>query len=150
MKTYILIVLTLTLFISCNKVSKEEQAKIDKDLITAYVADNDLSGEFTATDLWYDIETQGTGEQAYSGAQVTVAYTGYLLNGEQFDESPAEGITFGLNNVIEGWQQGIPKFKVGGIGKLIIPSELGYGKSGSGSIPGNSVLIFDIELINVF
>jgi FKBP-type peptidyl-prolyl cis-trans isomerase FkpA len=150
MKHSILLVLTVTLFMACNKVSKEEQAKIDKDLIIAYVAENNLSGEFTATDLWFDIETQGTGEKAYSGAQVTVAYTGYLLDGEQFDASSDDGATFSLNNVIEGWQQGIPKFKAGGKGKLIIPSELGYGKSGSGSIPGNSVLVFDIELITVF
>jgi len=150
MKRISVILLMFTVFVACNKVSKEEQAKIDKDLIVDYVAKNDLSGEFTGTDLWFDIETQGTGEQAYSNAQVTVAYTGYLLNGTQFDKSSDEGITFSLNSVIEGWRQGIPKFKEGGKGKLIIPSELGYGSSGSGSIPGNSVLIFDIELIHVF
>jgi len=150
MKKIILLTLIFTTIFSCNKVSKEEQAKIDKDLIEKYVADNDLAGEFTATGLWYDIETQGLGEQAYSNAQVTVAYTGYLLGGEQFDASSDEGITFNLNGVIDGWQEGIPKFKEGGNGKLIIPSELGYGTSKTGSIPANSVLIFDIKLITVF
>lgn len=149
MKRTSLIVFIFISLVACNKVSKDEQAKIDKDLIMVYAAENNLSGEFTATNLWFDIETQGSGEKAYSGAQVTVAYTGYLLDGEQFDASSDDGVTFSLNNVIEGWQQGIPKFKAGGKGKLIIPSELGYGKSGSGSIPGNSVLIFDIELITV-
>jgi len=150
MKKIILLTLIFTTIFSCNKVSKEEQAKIDKDLIEKYVADNDLAGEFTATGLWYDIETQGLGEQAYSNAQVTVAYTGYLLGGEQFDASSDKGITFNLNGVIDGWQEGIPKFKEGGNGKLIIPSELGYGTSKTGSIPANSVLIFDIKLITVF
>ena len=149
MKKLSLIVFLFTVFVACNKVSKEEQAKIDKDLIVAYVADNNLTGEYTFTDLWFDIETQGSGEQAYSGAEVTVAYTGYLLNGKEFDSSP-EGITFNLDGVIDGWKQGIPKFKEGGKGKLIIPSALGYGKSEKSSIPANSVLIFDIELITVF
>jgi FKBP-type peptidyl-prolyl cis-trans isomerase len=149
MKKLSLIVFLFTVFVACNKVSKEEQAKIDKDLIVAYVADNNLTGEYTFTDLWFDIETQGSGEKAYSGAEVTVAYTGYLLNGKEFDSSP-EGITFNLDGVIDGWKQGIPKFKEGGKGKLIIPSALGYGKSEKSSIPANSVLIFDIELITVF
>lgn len=150
MKQVIIVLMTLVVLISCNKVSKEEQAEIDKSLIEQYVSDNNLTGEFTSTGLWYDIETQGTGEQAYSNAQVTVAYSGYLLDGEQFDESSDEGATFGLSNVISGWTEGIPKFKEGGNGKLIIPSELGYGKSGSGSIPANSVLVFDVELITVY
>ena len=150
MKYILFSVIAFTVLLSCNKVSKEEQAKIDKDLITKYVADNNLTGEFTSTGLWYKIDEQGGGVQAYSNAQVTVAYTGYLLNGEQFDKSEDNGITFGLNNVIQGWQQGIPKFKEGGHGKLIIPSALGYGTSKTGSIPANSVLIFDIKLITVF
>jgi len=150
MKNSLILVLIFTSIISCNKVSKDEQSKIDKDLINQYVADKNLSGEFTSTGLWFDIETQGGGVQAYSNAQVTVAYTGYLLDGTQFDKSEDEGITFGLNNVIAGWQQGIPKFKEGGNGKLIIPSELGYGTSKTGSIPANSVLVFDIKLITVY
>lgn len=137
-------------FISCNKEDKvAEQSATDKGLIETYVADNNLSGTFNASDLWYDVENQGGGVQAYTGATVKVVYTGYLLNGTQFDESPTGGSTFSLNNVIAGWQQGIPKFKEGGNGKLIIPSALGYGTQSVGSIPENSVLIFDIELIDV-
>ena len=79
MKQVIIVLITLVVLISCNKISKEEQAEIDKSLIEQYVSDNNLTGEFTSTGLWYDIETQGTGEQAYSNAQVTVAYSGYLL-----------------------------------------------------------------------
>ncbi|MCX6297073.1 MAG: FKBP-type peptidyl-prolyl cis-trans isomerase, partial [Bacteroidetes bacterium] len=60
-----------------------------------------------------------------------------------------EGITFGLNEVIKGWTEGIPYFKKGGKGKLIIPADLGYGSDDYNGIPGNSVLIFDIKLIDV-
>ena len=136
--------------VACNKEDKIiEQSTTDKGLIEDYVATNNLTGSFNASDLWYSVENQGGGVQAYTGATVTVAYTGYLLNGSQFDESPAGGATFSLNNVISGWQQGIPKFKEGGNGKLIIPSLLGYGTEAVGSIPANSVLIFDVELIDV-
>jgi FKBP-type peptidyl-prolyl cis-trans isomerase FkpA len=66
-----------------------------------------------------------------------------------FDESGSDGIVFPLNGVIEGWTEGIPYFKEGGSGKLLVPSALAYGRQGSGSIAPNTVLIFDVELIDV-
>lgn len=150
MKKVLIFTLVVLGLIGCNKEDKEaEQSATDKALIDDYVAANNLTGDFNASDLWYDVEVQGGGVQAYTGATVTVIYTGYLLNGTQFDESPTAGATFSLNNVIAGWQQGIPKFKEGGRGKLIIPSLLGYGNQVVGSIPANSVLIFDVELVDV-
>ena len=80
---------------------------------------------------------------------VTVAYTGKLTDGIIFDQSSSVGISFPLTNVIQGWQEGIPLFSEGGTGKLLIPSALGYGSNAIGSIPANSVLIFDIELLDV-
>ena len=149
-KRYVIILISvLSVLTSCNKIDTEEQAAIDKTKIDTYVSDNNLTGSFNASDLWYSIGIQGGGVQAYSGATVTVVYTGYLLNGTQFDQSSPSGATFSLNNVIVGWQQGIPKFKEGGSGKLIIPSGLGYGTQSTGSIPENSVLIFDIQLLDV-
>jgi FKBP-type peptidyl-prolyl cis-trans isomerase FkpA len=146
---FVLVVTFVFLTVSCNKVDPEEQAILDKSKIDEYISQNNLTGIFNASNLWYGIVNQGGGVQAYAGSTVTVVYTGYLLNGTQFDQSPAGGSTFSLNNVIVGWQQGIPKFKEGGVGRLIIPSVLGYGTQSTGSIPENSVLIFDIELINV-
>ena len=145
---FTLFFLTIIL-ISCAKKKAEEQATIDKQLIENYVEDNNLLGQFTSTGLWYSIQTNGTGVQAYNGATVKVIYAGFLLNGTAFDASENTGATFSLNNVIKGWQQGIPKFKEGGKGKLIIPSALGYGTQAQGSIPKNSVLIFNIELLEV-
>jgi FKBP-type peptidyl-prolyl cis-trans isomerase len=143
-------VLCFCAFVSCNKEDKAAELKAaEKIEIEAYVANNNLIGQFNASDLWYSVETQGGGVQAYSGATVTVVYTGYLMNGTEFDASTVQGAMFSLNNVIQGWQMGIPKFKEGGKGKLIIPSALGYGDKATGSIPENSILVFDIELLDV-
>jgi FKBP-type peptidyl-prolyl cis-trans isomerase len=143
-------VLTVSFLCSCNKEDKEaELSAAQKVEIEAYVAENNLTGQFNASDLWYSVEEQGGGVQAYSGATVTVVYSGYLLDGTPFDASSSSGATFSLNNVIQGWQMGIPKFKEGGNGKLIIPSLLGYGEKETGDIPANSILVFDVELLDV-
>ena len=73
-----------------------------------------------------------------------------FVNKDVFDESNEEGITFGLNQVIKGWQEGMQYFKEGGNGKLFIPSALGYGKNPPPGIPKNAVLIFDVSLKQVF
>lgn len=93
----------------------------------------------------------GEGDAAKPGSTVTVHYTGWLTNGKQFDSSVARGktISFSLNQVIKGWQEGIPGMKPGGVRRLKIPSALGYGAAGAGrDIPPNSVLIFEVELIS--
>ena len=91
----------------------------------------------------------GEGEAVKAGATVTVHYTGWLTNGKQFDSSAGgEPISFALKDVIKGWQEGIPGMKPGGIRRLKIPSELGYGKRGAGAdIPPDSVLVFEVKLI---
>jgi peptidylprolyl isomerase len=96
----------------------------------------------------------GTGTEATRGRQVTVDYTGWLPNGKMFDSSkPADRnpltFTLGQNRVIQGWEQGLPGMKAGGVRKLVIPAELGYGDQSRGEIPANSVLIFDVELLSV-
>ncbi|MFO0935926.1 MAG: FKBP-type peptidyl-prolyl cis-trans isomerase [Gemmataceae bacterium] len=95
---------------------------------------------------------EGNGEAVASGATVTVHYIGWLTNGKEFDASKKGGvgepITFGLDQVIKGWQEGIPGMKPGGVRRLKIPAELAYGKRGAGDvIPPNSVLIFEVELV---
>ena len=95
------------------------------------------------------INEEGSGNKPTLLDEVTVFYKGYLTSGEVFDLTGVEPATFPLGSVIEGWQEGIPYFKPGGSGILLIPSHLGYGSRGAGSIPPNSVLIFDIELVRV-
>ena len=92
----------------------------------------------------------GTGDEVQPGATVTAHYTGALCkNGIIFQSSHdfGEAISFPLNGVIAGWQQGVPGMKVGGWRRIVIPSELAYGASSpSSNIPPNSDLVFDIEL----
>ena len=97
------------------------------------------------------MEREGTGANPITSSRVTVHYEGFLLNGDKFDSSIDRGqpSTFPLTSVIRGWQIGIPLFKAGGKGKLILPSGLAYGRQGAGnSIPPNSVLVFGVELIS--
>lgn len=96
----------------------------------------------------------GTGAEAKAGQQVTVHYVGTLTNGQKFDSSRDrnEGFDFalGAGQVIKGWDQGVAGMKVGGLRKLTIPPELGYGKSGYPPvIPPNSTLVFEVELLSV-
>lgn len=95
----------------------------------------------------------GTGAEAQPGATVTVHYTGALVkNGIIFQSSHDFGnpITFGLDQVIAGWTEGVPGMKVGGTRRLVIPAEKAYGDaSPAPNIPAKSDLVFDIELIDI-
>ena len=135
--------------ISCAKRRARKQAEADEEIITQYISDNNLNATATGSGLYYVIESQGTGPNPTATSDVTVAYTGMLTSGDQFDASGPGGATFNLQNVIQGWTEGIPYFKEGGEGKLLIPSALGYGTNNVGTIPANSVLIFDVRLIEV-
>jgi FKBP-type peptidyl-prolyl cis-trans isomerase len=96
----------------------------------------------------------GKGPEAKAGDKVKVHYTGTLTNGTEFDSSrkrnqPFE-FTLGKGQVIKGWDQGVAGMKVGGKRKLTIPPGLGYGARGAGgSIPPNSTLLFDVELVEI-
>lgn len=92
----------------------------------------------------------GTGDEVKTGATITAHYTGALVaDGTIFQSSKDMGhpLTFGLNQVIAGWTQGVPGMKVGGTRRLVIPAAMAYGASSpSPNIPANSDLVFDIEL----
>jgi peptidylprolyl isomerase len=96
---------------------------------------------------------EGNGDVVQTGATITAHYTGALANnGTIFQSSHDFGnpITFGLNQVIEGWTKGVPGMKVGGVRRLVIPAVQAYGSSSpSGNIPPNSDLVFDIELTEI-
>ncbi|MBC7695397.1 MAG: peptidylprolyl isomerase [Burkholderiales bacterium] len=127
--------------------AKAEKEKMDKVLNETYA-----SAKTSPSGLRYIIEKEGEGVAPTATSQVTVHYTGYLLNGTKFDSSVDRGqpATFGLNQVIKGWTEGLQLLKPGGKAKLIIPAELGYGANGYPPvIPPNSWLVFDVELIKV-
>ena len=137
----------IVVIISCNKT--KDYSQIDQDIIQQYIFDNNLNAEATGSGLYYVINNPGIGDTPTIYSNVTVAYTGSLTDGTVFDESSSTGVTFPLSNVIQGWQEGIPLFSEGGSGILLIPSALGYGSQAVSTIPANSVLIFDVSLIDV-
>ncbi|MFB0938071.1 MAG: FKBP-type peptidyl-prolyl cis-trans isomerase FkpA [Urechidicola sp.] len=148
MKSYLTLFLSLFLFISCSKDGDNIEPQTEADIIK-YIEDNNLNATRSDSGLYYVIDNEGTGTRPTSSSNVTVAYKGSLLNGTVFDQSDSNGISFGLNQVIKGWTEGITYYKEGGEGILLIPSNLGYGNNGQGSIPGGAVLVFDIKLISV-
>ncbi|HIR72920.1 MAG TPA: FKBP-type peptidyl-prolyl cis-trans isomerase [Candidatus Coprenecus pullicola] len=106
----------------------------------------------TESGLQYKIEVEGAGISPEETDTVEVNYEGRLIDGTVFDSSydRGESVKFSLNRVIKGWTEGLTYAKEGGKIQLYIPAELGYGQRGTGPIPGNSTLIFDIELVKVY
>ena len=148
MKSYLYLFFSIFIFLSCSNNDVDFAPQTDADIIK-YIEDNNLNANKTSSGLYYVINNEGTGDKPTSNSNVTVAYKGYFLDGTVFDQSSASGATFPLNGVISGWTEGIPLFKEGGNGILLIPFNLGYGINGRSSIPGGAVLIFDIHLISV-
>jgi FKBP-type peptidyl-prolyl cis-trans isomerase len=129
---------------------------VDKDgnVINPTNTDNILGVETTMTtgQLIKEDITIGTGDEVKSGDKVKVNYTGTLSDGTQFDTSigrePFE-FSVGLGEVIQGWDEGLLGMKVGGKRKLVIPPNLAYGSQDMGTIPANSTLTFEVDLIEI-
>ena len=102
----------------------------------------------TPSGLYYEDVTQGTGEPATAGQSVSVAYTGWLTNGTQFDSGEFPFL-LGAGQVVPGFDEGVTGMRVGGVRRIIIPPELGYGNRGSGPVPPNAIMIFRIELLSI-
>lgn len=106
----------------------------------------------TPSGLYYRDVVEGTGAVVAKGQEVAMRYTGWLPDGTKFD-SNVGGDPFvfrlGAGMVIQGWDEGVEGMKVGGRRQLVIPPSLGYGEQGVGPIPGNAVLVFDVEALEV-
>ncbi len=140
------LVVAVVLFSACNKESQEDK---DDVIIQQYLTDNNIDATKDDSGIYYIITEEGTGDHPDINSEVTVKYKGYLTDGTVFDETTGNSTaTFPLSGLIRGWQIGIPKLKQGGKGTFFIPSGLGYGDNATGSIPANSVLIFDIGLVS--
>ena len=108
----------------------------------------------TSSGLVYEEVTEGEGDVASAGQRVSVHYTGWLTDGTKFDSSKDRNDPFefplGAGHVIRGWDEGVQGMKVGGVRKLTIPSDLGYGGRGAGGvIPPNATLVFEVELLGI-
>lgn len=112
-----------------------------------YIDANNIAATADSRGFYYTIQSPGTGTKPTVCSNVTVNYAGKLTNGTAFDS--ANNISFGLNQLIIGWQEGIPLIAPGGSITLYLPPSLGYGANAAGSIPANSILIFRIDLVKV-
>lgn len=148
----LLILMTGAVFLAaCKKDDGDaaKQAEIDEQIILDYIAANNIAAQRHESGLYYLITKEGTGEHPEISSTIEIFYKGYLTNGNVFDQTTHGSVVFSLQNLIKGWKIGIPLLKAGGSGIFLLPSALGYGASGSGSIPPNAVLIFEIDLVAV-
>lgn len=147
MRHFVWLLIALIGVMGCKK---EDQKEIDEALIVKYIQDHQLDAEATSSGLHYVIQDSGSAEHPGLASTVHMYYTGRLLDGTVFDgvSAPADPLELPLAWTIAGWQEGIPFYGRGGKGILLIPSHLAYGEDGAGEIPKNSVLIFDIEVVD--
>ncbi|MCB1589512.1 MAG: FKBP-type peptidyl-prolyl cis-trans isomerase, partial [Xanthomonadales bacterium] len=131
----------------------KKMAEENKSKGAAFLAENKGKSGIKTTEsgLQYQVLRQGNGAKPDANDRVKVHYLGTLIDGTKFDssydrETPAE---FPLNGVIAGWTEGLQLMPVGSKYKLFIPGDLGYGENGSGPIPPNSTLIFEVELLEI-
>lgn len=163
MKNFFLLIIIITAFASCAK--KDETCNYSDATVTAsateiqdiqnYLAANGITGaQQHPSGFFYKITSQGNGQAiANLCSTVTINYTGKLANGTIFDQNT--NVPLVLGKLIVGWQKGLPLISKGGKITLYIPPSLGYGsqdvkdQQGRVVIPANSILIFDVELVNI-
>ncbi|MBY5920626.1 FKBP-type peptidyl-prolyl cis-trans isomerase [Ferrimonas balearica] len=150
----IVIVLALVGLFLQRSIANKKVASENAGVGSAFLAENAKQEgvETTASGLQYQVLVKGEGtEHPGPTSKVKVHYHGTLIDGTVFDSSVERGepISFGLNQVIKGWTEGLQLMSVGDKYRLFIPAELGYGNRGVGAIPAGSVLIFDVELLGV-
>ena len=142
----LLLMAIVPLMSGCKKDKEDNFVDNDDQIIQDYIAAHNLVAEKTESGIYYIIDEPGSDKHPNIKSDVRVTYSGYYTDEVLFDEGGTH--TFSLQNVIKGWQEGIPLFGKGGRGILLIPSKLGYGSKPSGSMRKNAVLIFDIHLID--
>ena len=137
-----------------QKEKSERDSRFNKEVAKSIMAQNreNKAIKETASGLQYEVIKEGTGVKPLATDKVEVHYVGTLYNGTIFDSSRSRNqtATFGLNQVIRGWTEGLQLMSEGSTYKFWIPSELGYGDQAMGNaIPAGSLLIFEVELIKV-
>ena len=145
MQHKIYFIFALILFIGTTySCQKETQDEIDQKDIQQYISDHNIDAIQHPSGLWYKIIKEGGATHPNTSSRVNVDYVGTLLDGTEFDSN--EKVSLIIGQTIIGWQIGIPLIGEGGEILLIIPSGMGYGNTDQGSIPKNSVMIFEVKL----
>ena len=152
MRRFVLLIPVLLLSVACGGDDGAPSSPTNPTTPTSPSVGLDVP--FSTEDL-----TVGTGQEAMNGDALSVHYTGWLYDpsatenkGMQFDSSRSRGpfeFTLGAGGVIAGWDQGVLGMRVGGLRRIVIPPELGYGSSGQGPIPGDATLLFEVELVEI-
>lgn len=130
--------------------NSKEKYRIDNEIFMENLLDEEGVNQLPKGIL-YKVLNEGNGKQAQPRSVVSVYYKGSLIDGKVFDDNTQQGYpdAFRLSDLIVAWQIAIPQMKEGDKWQIFVPSELGYGKRGTHGIPGNSTLIFEIELVRV-
>ncbi len=132
---------------------RQKQADVNKEKGAAFLAENGKKDGWVTLEsgLQYKVLTEGKGEKPKESDRVKVHYKGTLIDGTQFDSSYDRGepATFGVTQVIKGWTEALLLMPAGSKWQLAIPSDLAYGPQGRPQIPSNSVLLFDVELLEI-
>jgi FKBP-type peptidyl-prolyl cis-trans isomerase FkpA len=143
----LLTLLTFLGFAACVKSDAPVPTPAEQDAeIKAYIAKKGWSAQATTQGVYYVIDSVGTGATPLLTDYVNIKFKGYLLNETLFSNSKDSSYEFKMNTLIEGLQIGLQKFKVGGKGKILIPSAYAFGTQASNSVPANSIVVFEIEL----
>ncbi len=147
MNKFGILILLFGTLLSCNdddSTSVQEQNRIE---IENYLSANNLVASHTSSGLYYNISNEGNGVKPTLSSQVSVIYKGRKMSNEEVFDETNSPITFPLNRLIEGWQEGLQLISSGGSMTLYVPAHLAYG---AGEPSNNGVIIFDIALVSVF
>ncbi len=141
----------LSIFIGCLKDGdcKPRTVQSEDAQMQAYATANAMTVAQHPSGMYYQIITLGSGAMPTSSSMISVRYTGKLLDGTIFDQATTATSLYPLGGYISGWKLGLPLIKKGGFIKLIVPSSLAYGCKAAGAVPANSILYFEIELVDV-
>ena len=153
MKTSILcgLMALLVLSGSCLKdnICRNKSVESEDGAMQSLAASLSMTATKHSSGLYYQVTNAGSGATPTGSSKISVRYVGKLSNGTVFDQQTTATALYPLNGYIAGWQAGIPLIKKGGSIKLIIPSALAYGCTQQGTIPANSILYFEVELVDV-
>ena len=144
---FFLFALVSTLLLSCGSYSDNELSEFDKK-IEKYLKKKNIDCEKSASGLYYKIIEEGEGEYIHFTSKVSVTYKGTLLNGDIFDEQ-TEPIEMAVTDQINAWKELMLQLKKGSKAYMVVPPHLGYGQYEVDKISSNSILVFELEVVDV-